>query len=208
VVPTTSLEVPAVKRIAQGILALLLSATPLIGQEAETLVGSNVAHGGFGGPVARVSRFNGQTGVILGGHGGWILDHRFVIGGGAYGLVGTAITVPYVPPAGGTAYLTFGYGGLELQYFVRPLRLTHLAFSLLIGVGGAEYRQGGGGQLTPSSTLFVAEPGAGIQLNLTRGIRLSATGSYRMVSGVRLSGLSNRDVSGPAVALGVEFGRF
>jgi hypothetical protein len=196
------------KLIAQGILALLLSATPLIGQEAETLVGSNVAHGGFGGPVARLTRFNGQTGVMLGGRGGWIIDHRFVIGGGAYGLVGSAITVPYAPPAGGSAYLTFGYGGLELQYIERPLRLTHLTLSLLIGVGGAEYRQGGGGQLTPSSTLFVAEPGAGIQLNLTRGIRLSATGSYRFVSGVRLSGLANGDLSGLAAALGVEFGRF
>jgi len=193
------------KRIAQCGLALCLAAAPLVSQEAETLVGDKVAHGGFGGPVLRFGEFNGQAGFMLGGHGGWIIDHRFAIGGAGYGLLGRHIDVPYASPTGGNAYLTFGYGGLQLQYFERPLKLVHLAFSALIGVGGAEYRQDGGGQLTPSSTLFVAEPGAGVALNLTPRIRVSVSGSYRIVSGVGLAGLRNADLSGPAAALSLDF---
>ena len=196
------------KCTALSILIGLLSATSLIGQEPETLVGDKVTHGGFGGPVLRLSRFNGQTGFMLGGHGGWIINRRFVIGGAAYGLLGNAIDVPYTPPAGPNAYLTFGYGGIELQYFERPLKLLHLTFSTLIGGGGAEYRQGGGTQLTSSSAVFVVEPGAGIALNVSKKLRLSLTGSYRFVNGIDLSGLSNGDLGGPAAALSLDFGRF
>ena len=196
------------KSTALSILIGVLSATSLIGQEPETLVGDKVTHGGFGGPVLRLSRFNGQTGFMLGGHGGWIINRRFVIGGAAYGLLGEAIEVPYTPPSGPSAYLTFGYGGIELQYFERPLKLLHLTFSTLIGGGGAEYRQGGGTQLTSSSAVFVVEPGAGIALNVSKKLRLSLSGSYRFVNGIDLSGLSDTDLSGPAAALSLEFGRF
>ena len=196
------------KSTALSILIGVLSATSLIGQEPETLVGDKVTHGGFGGPVLRLSRLNDQTGFMLGGHGGWIINRRFVIGGAAYGLLGDAIDVPYTPPVGPAAYLTFGYGGIELQYFERPLKLLHLTFSTLIGGGGAEYRQGGGSQLTSSSAVFVVEPGAGIALNVSKKLRLSLTGGYRFVNGVDLSGLSNEDLSGPAAALSLEFGRF
>lgn len=196
------------KFIAPGVLAFVLWATPLIGQEPETLVGDSITHGSFGGPVLRFSRFNSQAGFMLGGHGGWIINRRFVIGGAAYGLLGTGIDVPYTPPTGGNAYLTFAYGGIELQYVERPLKLLHLAFSVLIGGGGTDYRQRGSGKLTPSSTLFVAEPGVGITLNLTPKTRLCVTGTYRIVSGVGLSGLRNGDLSGPAAALSVDLGRF
>jgi hypothetical protein len=196
------------KSIALALLVVALSPFSLRGQEGETLVGDKVTHGGFGGPVLRFSRFNGQTGFMMGGHGGWIINRRFVIGGAAYGLLGDGIGVPYTPPAGGNAYLTFGYGGIELQYFERPLKLVHFTFSALIGGGGADYRQGGGSQLTSTSAVFVVEPGAGVALNVSKKIRLSATGSYRFVSGASLSGLGDEDLSGPALSLSLDFGRW
>ncbi|MBI4501520.1 MAG: hypothetical protein HY700_10195 [Gemmatimonadetes bacterium] len=88
------------------------------------------------------------------------------------------------------------------------MKLVHLTLSTLVGGGGAEYRQGGGGQLTGSSALFVAEPGAGLALNITPKIRLSASGSYRIVRGVDLSGLTNGDLSGLAGIVSLDFGRF
>lgn len=196
------------KSIALALLLVVLSPFSLSSKEAETLVGDKVTHGGFGGPVLRFSRFDGQTGFMMGGHGGWIINRRFVIGGGAYGLLGDGIGVPFTPSVGGNAYLSFGYAGLELQYFERPLKLVHLTFSTLIGGGGTEYRQGGGAQLTGSSAVFVVEPGAGLALNVSKKIRLSATGSYRFVNGVSLSGLDDGDLSGPAVALSLDFGRW
>ncbi|MBI4501521.1 MAG: hypothetical protein HY700_10200 [Gemmatimonadetes bacterium] len=108
------------KIIVPWVLAWCISATPLTGQEPESLVGNTVSHGGFGGPVLRFTELNGQFGIMLGGHGGWIINHRFVIGGGAYGLTGKNIDVSYVSPTGGRPYLTFGYGGIELRTSSAP----------------------------------------------------------------------------------------
>jgi hypothetical protein len=54
----------------------------------------------------------------------------------------------------------------------------------------------------------VVEPGAGVALNVSKKIRLSATGSYRFVSGASLSGLGDEDLSGPALSLSLDFGRW
>ena len=196
------------RHAALTLLLAALSATSLSSQEPETLVGDKVTHGGFGGPVLRFTRFNGQTGFMMGGHGGWIINRRFAIGGGGYGLLGNAIDVPYTPSTGGSAYLTFGYFGVELQYFERPMKLVHFTFSTLIGGGSAEYRQGSGAQLTSSSAVFVVEPGAGMAVNVSKKVRLSLAGHYRFVNGVDLSGLTDSDMSGPAMTLSLDFGRF
>ena len=190
------------------LIAICAVASPLAAQEPETLVRGRVTSGGFGGPAVRVTQLIGQTGIMMGGRGGWIINHRFVVGGGGYGVIGSGIDVPYTPTSGGRAYLTFGYGGLELQYFERPMKLVHLTFATLVGVGGAEYRQGSGGQLTGSSTLLVVEPAAGVALNVTTKLRVNVGASYRYVSGVGLPGLVDRDLRGASASLGLDFGRF
>jgi hypothetical protein len=192
---------------AMTLLLLVALAGPAGAQEPETLLGDNVEHGGYGGPVIRLSGINGQFGIFVGGHGGWIIDHRFVIGGGGYGLVGNTLDVPYVSPFGGRSYLTFGYGGLEVQYIGQPVKLVHFTVFTLVGAGGANYRAGGTTMLD-SDPLFVAEPGAGVEVNLTRTIRLSAGATYRLVRGVTLPGLTNGDLSGPSGFIGLGFGHF
>lgn len=57
---------------------LLLSfiAIPALAQE-ETLVAGELESGGFGGSVIKVGSFNGKTGILVGGRGGWIINHTF-----------------------------------------------------------------------------------------------------------------------------------
>lgn len=60
---------------------------PVFAQE-QTLIGSGeIENGGFGGPVVKVTSINGESAVFVGGRGGWIINHTFVLGGAGYGLV-------------------------------------------------------------------------------------------------------------------------
>ena len=38
------------------------------------------------GPAIRFTQIDGDFGVLVGGRGEWIINHRFVLGGGGYGL--------------------------------------------------------------------------------------------------------------------------
>ncbi|MBN1426023.1 hypothetical protein JXA88_15850, partial [Candidatus Fermentibacteria bacterium] len=55
-------------------------------EQPETLLKGPIENGGFGGLVVKFSQLADQTAVFVGGRGGWILNHTFVIGGGGYGL--------------------------------------------------------------------------------------------------------------------------
>jgi hypothetical protein len=52
-----------------------------------TLINGEIESGGFGGPVLKVTSINGENAVMIGGRGGWIINHSLVLGGGGYGLV-------------------------------------------------------------------------------------------------------------------------
>ena len=67
------------------LLAVLLS-YPAMAQD-ETLVSGKTESGGYGGPLCKMGQINGETGIFVGGQGGWIINHRFVLGGTGYGLV-------------------------------------------------------------------------------------------------------------------------
>jgi hypothetical protein len=177
----------------------------------ETLLGDlrDVDHGGFGGPVVRLTVVDGDFGVMTGGRGGWIIDHRFVLGGGGYGLVTELETELPGPPdgSGNPTYVTekidVGYGGFIIEYVVASDRLIHCTFEGLIGAGGASTRLG-----DRDEAFFVAEPGANLVLNVTRFIRAGLGASYRYVGGLGLGELDSADLRGAAVVLSLKFGSF
>jgi hypothetical protein len=180
-------------RLAE-IAALVLAAagSPLAAQE-ETLVGGEMTSGGFGGPVIRVTGVAGETAALMGGRGGWIINHAFVLGAGGYGLV-TDLDV-----AGDR--VDFGYGGLVLEYVNRPMRLVHFTLATLIGGGGVN------SQLLDDG-VFVIEPEAGVELNVTSFFRLHGSAGYRFVSDVDFTGLTDGDLSGAFGSLMLKFGKF
>ena len=80
---------------------------------------------GYGAPVVKVSQFNSQWEVLVGGVGGVLINDNICIGGGGYGLAGT-FDKKY---NGTTNKIGMGYGGLLFQYYFSlkacsPLRLV------------------------------------------------------------------------------------
>ena len=194
------------RSLAILILTALLT-IPVFAQE-ETLVGGNIEHGGFGGPSVKLTRLNGADAVLVGGIGGWIINHTFVIGGGGYGLV-TDIQARTPGPAG-ERNIDMGYGGLYLEYIGASDKLLHWTADLLIGAGGVAYRNQDSldGLKRSMQSFFVLEPGVNVNLNVTSFFRIGAGVSYRYIAGLTSTASSNADLRGVNGNLILKFGKF
>lgn len=185
-------------------------------QEHETLLSGNIIHGGYGGPVFKVSSIQGSAEILTGGYGGWLINHTFMIGLGGYGIA-TKVTADETAPKvdGKAPNIELGYGGLALEYIIAPEKLIHFTVHSIIGAGGAGYSisivpDNTSQQTTTSSStaFFAAEVGVNAQLNIASFCRLSIGGSYRFVSGASLLGITNKDLSGPSGNIALLFGKF
>ncbi|MDM7925220.1 MAG: hypothetical protein QUS35_04290 [bacterium] len=196
------------------VLLVLCVAGSASGREEETLLSGPVTSGGFGGPVVKMTRMHDSFGVLIGGRGGWIINHTLSLGGGGYGLV-SRIRVPEGVSGLRDPVLRVGYGGFEVGYTPRSDRLIHPALSLLIGGGSAGTRESWEEDLDddweddPSlDSFFILEPGAAVELNLTRFMRVDAGVSCRFVSGLERDGLAESAIGGPSAVLTFKFGSF
>ena len=107
--------------------------TPLLAQE-ETIVGDLFHNGGYGGPVWKVGLFNGNAGILSGGRGAWIINHKFAIGGGGYGLI-TDVKSDAVSNDGKSLYIDLDYGGLEMEYIHKSDKLFHWTLHTMLAGG-------------------------------------------------------------------------
>lgn len=193
-------------KIAGIVILLSVGIFSAFAQE-ETLINGSIENGGFGGPVLKIGSFNGEAAILVGGRGGWIVNHSFIIGGGGYGLandVKAKVAGPY-----GERFLNFGYGGVELEYISEPNRLINFSVQTLIGGGGLGWRdENGGMRNSDSDSFFIVEPGVNVTVNVTTYFRFSGGISYRFISGVQSPASSNPDLSGPSGVVTFRFGKF
>jgi hypothetical protein len=183
---------------------LCMMATPTLAQ-VQTLISGDIEHGGFGGPVLHVTELNGEIGLMVGGRGGWIINHQFAVGIGGYGLV------THIEPKDfrTDTYLEMGYGGVVLEYIEGPHKLIHFSTHILVGAGGVDYRyRYFDRDFADPDAFFIAEPGVNVILNVTEVLRIGLGGSYRHIRGVDLTGTSDSDLSGPSATLTLKLGVF
>lgn len=192
------------------IFIFLLSVSFLYAQE-ETIFGSGeVTHGGFGGPVIKLTEINGQTGVLVGGRGGWIINNTLVIGGGGYGLANEVDGSQVI--LGSTQKLNFGYGGFEMEYIINSDKMIHATVGFLIGGGGVNHRNLWNDfdfDMKRADTFFITEPFVSVEANILSYFRICAGGSYRYISGIdETPNLGNDDFSGVSAFITFKFGKF
>ncbi|HDQ45760.1 MAG TPA: hypothetical protein ENN17_09735 [bacterium] len=187
----------------------LIGASGLFARE-QTLISGDIQHGGFGGPVVKFGNVLDECGVFVGGRGGWIINHQFVLGGGGYGLVNEIAS-----RRDADLFYSFGYGGLEIEYIAASDRLVHLTFQALIGAGGVRLYEKINGTRFDDETntvetdaIFVAEPGVNVELNVTPFFRIGFGAHYRFVSELDMPGLKAGDLSGLSAAITLKFGKF
>jgi hypothetical protein len=160
----------------------------------------------------RSTLLGGHPGLLVGGQGGWIINHTLTVGGGGYGLVNpiTYGEMMHRRPPAPDQYLQMGYGGVLLQYHFFADWLINGSVGVLIGAGGVGFGPREGelqeGVMQP---FFVTEPEATVYLNVTEWMRVGAGVSYRyLTTGERCSLPSQSDLNGYAGSLALEVGAF
>ena len=198
--------------LAFAILLLVYSAN--VAAQEQTLANEDGEGGGFGALVLKFTSIKNKGALIIGGRGGWIIDHSLVLGGGAYALQSEVDAPEGALPLEGPLDIEFGYLGFEIEYIVKPQSPLHYSLYAFIGGGATNYAKDVGPffksteQAGETKFMFVLEPAANAELNIKTWFRLNAGISYRLVLGVTQPGLKNSDFTGLNATLTFKFGTF
>jgi len=193
------------------VFSAILFAGVSLHAEDQMLFSGKITHGGFGAPVAKYTKIKDQNAILIGGRGGWIINHTLVLGLGGYGLVNENIDKIQVAP-GHSRFLAMGYAGFELEYIILPQQLFHPTIGVLVGGGSInyidKYLDDIDDQDDDFDGFFVIEPSAGVELNVIPLLRADFGISYRMVSGISYYGLNDSDINGLSANMTLKFGKF
>ena len=170
---------------------------------------------GFGGPILSFSSVGKDVGLFIGG-GGAVVLNDFYIGGYGMGLSNDIRRLINLEGTPEQLVLEFGHGGFWFGYDFKANRLIHLTASTKIGWGGVGYVRPnsvgvGFDPLNPllaQDDVFVLIPELGVELNVTKFLKVALTANYRYVGGVDLIETTSNDLSGIAGLLSFKFGWF
>lgn len=186
------------KRISIIMITLLLSGMAMMAQEEnrqdekrqkrssdnemQTIFGKQRSNGGYGAFWMGYSMIDDRHALQFGGRGSWIIQHTFAIGFGGTGFINE---YHYDASLDKQVFLTGGYGGMYLEPILFPKSPVHLAFPTLIGVGGISFVSYDDVNWDSNfveyyDAFLIIEPGAEVELNLTRFMRLGIGATYRL----------------------------
>ncbi|NLY90932.1 MAG: hypothetical protein GX081_04920 [Firmicutes bacterium] len=201
------------KRLSGLLIAVVLScllSSPALARD-EVLIRGPLDYGGYGGLELKAAPMRKETGLFVGGYGGWFINHTFFIGAGGYGLV-NKVKAPVTGLDGETLYYEMGYGGLILEYVNNSNKIAHFTMKTLIGGGGLgyEYKRSFGDWASNYSneSFFIVEPDINLELNVFTHFRVALGVGYRYIDGIESEGLTGKDLSGVYANLTLKFGGF
>ncbi len=207
------------------IVSLILSASGiLLSQEVTqeqkkprqmmTLTGPDHTGGGYGAFTAGYSTIQDRHAYEFGFRGMWVINHSIALGFGGTGFANQAM---YNSSSGSDNFLTGGYGGFIIEPIVAPMYPVHIAFPILIGGGGISYVETDWEEfdnfVAATDFFMLIQPGAEIELNVTRFFRIGLGASYRFPTDFNATTtetpeLSPQDLKGFSYSLSFKFGRF
>jgi len=174
------------------------------------IFGAEITNNGFGGPAIKISSFNDQLAFMTGGRGACIINNRFTIGGGGYGIANSIRLGG--PDAEIYRNLKMGYGGPEFGYIFYPGKIVNIGGSLLLAAGAAFWETY---PKIKAEKIFsndfkifpVLEPSLYVELGLNRFMRLHTGISYRYAKGAESLFIKDSYLRGLSVYAGLLFGK-
>ncbi len=205
------------KKFMLGIL-IIAAVLPAAAQE-KTLFSGEIESGWCGGPFIKIGSLMDETGFLIGGQGGWIINHRLKLGGKGYILMNPVEVEGLENVVAG-----FGCGGALLEYIIASDELVHGSLECMIGAGGVyndvrDYTDRYDRIEYTGDGCFVVEPGLNMILNVTRYFRIGTGVTYRWVNGVDYEAgapyvqreykrITDSDLSGISLQITFSFGKF
>ncbi|MEO8177790.1 MAG: hypothetical protein ABI895_03055 [Deltaproteobacteria bacterium] len=178
------------------------------------LLGKSLDVGGYGGLDVAYSRMFGRDGVVVGGRGAILINHRLALGIAGYGW-SNPLDGPNAANGDAQSFET-GYGGFTAHYsFYFDQLPVYFTVGALIGAGAIDltdqkHSEGFDGfeDKAGEDVFAVVQPDVAVHANLTRWMRVGLTAGYRLASGVNRLGFDNSDVNGVMVGGQIQFGSF
>lgn len=170
--------------------------------------------GGFFSLYGGMADLTGHNSVMAGLRFGATLDHWF-----SYGLGGSLLISQLTYNdilINKSLQLEMGYAGLFIEPAIAPKVPIHFSFPILIGAGSAIYYdnanqnfEGHNGWVTVDNDIFyIIEPGAEMELNMTKHTRLCLGVKYRFISDLNLVNTKSDAFNGLYYGLTLKFGKF
>lgn len=162
-------------------------------RDIKTLSGSMSHSGGFGALSFRSSDFNGESLVMAGLRGGWIINRTLGIGFEGHGVIPT--TKFENIEANQEVNLLGGYGGMFLELIFFSNEVVHITFPVSGGAGWLGYDRTNDNTAIPmpnadgrvdSDVFWYVEPGADLEVNVSRNFRLAMGVSKRFTQDFEL----------------------
>lgn len=184
------------------------------GREIKTLVGRDHQGGGYGAIYGGYTVIDNNEALVFGGRFGWLASHSL---GAGIGVTGFINEYHYEPAIDRDVFLAGGYGGLVIEPILMPRFPVHVSFPVLLGGGGISYisREDyyNDKAIEDSRAFLLIEPGAEIELNVTRFFRLAAGFTYRLPASFNLGATTNntpslKSIKGMTGVLTMKFGKF
>jgi hypothetical protein len=152
-------------------------------REFQTILGHNRAGGMYGSFTLGYSEIDNYQAVLFGGRFMWIASHSIGFGFGGTGFINE---YHYEDMLNTDVFLTGGYGGLFIEPIIAPKFPVHIAFPCLFGAGGISYVtkdfDNYHNMIEDSEAFLIAEPGAELELNITRNFRFCMGATYRFTT--------------------------
>lgn len=182
--------------------------------EIKTLSGSMNHSGGFFGLSFRSTEFRDETMVLAGFRTGWIVNRTLGIGIEGHGIIPTAKYTD-IDPLGNVVALG-GYGGMFLEMILFSNQVIHLTFPVSSGAGWMGYTSDWETNNNNYSTngiidedvFWYVEPGANIEVNISRNFRLAAGMSKRFIQDLTLINTATNAFDKPSFYITLKLGSF
>lgn len=179
--------------------------------EPKTLFGNSSSLGLYGAFTMEMANIEKQEALILGGRISFVLDHAVDIGIAGYGLA----TSPKVQ-GDDTVSLSGGYGGIHIEPVIGSRLPVHISFPTLVGVGGmATFEEiddvfdlANVKSHRDNDAFVIVEPGAVVEFNLTKHVRLATGASYRYAYGLNLENVNKTALNGVSARFTLKVGSF
>ncbi|WP_448518025.1 hypothetical protein [Rhodoflexus sp.] len=196
-----------IKLIAWALLMTFASIVSYAQEEPATLFGDNLGKkiGVMVAPGVGYTRMDKADVLLFNIRGGLVFADKFTIGGYYSASVNEFVPASETTPG---IYMDYRVGGLLMEYTVLSKKIFHLTFPLQIGGGEVEMDSEQGSANFGEANFFKIEPGALLEINLHKYIRLNTGISYRHIGSVSYRNLTAQDLSGIQVQASIKIGMF
>lgn len=186
--------------------------------DIKTLSGSMSHSGGFIGVSFRASEFKDETAVMAGFRTGWVVNRTLGIGIEGHGIIPT-VKLDNVDP-NRDVILLGGYGGMFMEFVAFSNQVVHITFPIAGGAGWLGYHEDWEDEslndprvstqeaLSDQDVFWYVEPGASLEMNISRSFRMSFGLSKRITQDLDLLNTNSSDFENLNFFVTLKLGKF